>query len=228
VRSLTAASPKARILRLDLEGVEFPFLAGQAAMLGTSGQPLRKPYSVACAPEQAASDGYLEFLIGLEASGRIGAHLAGVARGHLVAVEGPFGRFAVPDEAPERRFLFAGGGTGIAPLRAMLHHALARHPATSIAVVYSARTSADLSYDGELRRLARSGRIALTLTVTREPLESAWTGDRGRIGRRLLAPYLTKPETLCFVCGPPAFVAHVAPLLQDMGVAKKRILKEDW
>ena len=228
VRNYVSAGPKMRVLRLELADAPFVFLAGQAVMLGRHGQRLRRPYSIACAPEDAARDGTLEFLVGIDAAGRAGAHLDGIAHGSAVELEGPFGRFSVPDDPHETRFLFVGGGTGIAPLRAMLHHVLARHPAAAVSVVHSARTSADLAYEKELRQLARTGRIALTLTVTREPHASAWHGERGRIGRRLLTRHLTCTDTLCFVCGPLAFVASVAPLLHDLGVASRRILKDEW
>jgi ferredoxin-NADP reductase len=228
VRNYVAAGPKMRVLRLEVGDVPFVFKAGQAVTLGRHGQRLRRPYSIASAPEDAARDGALEFLVGVDASGRAGAHLDGVAHGAAVELEGPFGRFSVPDDPLETHLLFVGGGTGIAPLRAMLHHVLARHPAPAVSVVHSARTSADLAYEKELRHLARTGRIALTLTVTREPHGSAWHGERGRVGRRLLVPHLSHPDTLCFVCGPPPFVESVAPLLHELGVARKRILKDEW
>jgi NAD(P)H-flavin reductase len=228
VRNYLGATPNARILRLDLNGTTFAFRAGQAVMLGRHGQRLRKPYSLACSPDDAAREGILEFLVGIDGSGRPGAHLDGIAHGSFVDLEGPFGNFSVPDLAQERQFLFVGGGTGIAPLRAMLHHVLGSRNDRAVSVVYSARTSSELVYEKELRALAHEGRIALTLTVTREAHDSSWHGERGRIGRRLLAPYLTDLDTLCFVCGPPEFVEHMAPLLNELGVAKRRIRKEDW
>jgi NAD(P)H-flavin reductase len=227
VRNYVRATPRSRILRLDLDGEAFHFTAGQAVMLGRHGQRHRKPYSIACAPEDASRDGTLEFLIGLDAHGQAGAHLDGIACGTPVDVEGPFGQFVFPDDLPERRVLLVAGGTGIAPLRAMLHHVLARRPDAAIALVYCARVSEELVYLGELRHLARH-RLALTLTVTREPQQSGWAGDRGRLSRRHLAPHVVLGDTLCFLCGPPAFVNHVVPLLEELGLARRRIVKEDW
>ena len=43
---------------------------------------------------------------------------------HTVSVDGPLGSFTFPDHPRERRFVFIAGGTGIAPLRSMLWHAL--------------------------------------------------------------------------------------------------------
>lgn len=63
--------------------------------------------------------------------------------------------------------------------------------------------------------------------MTREA-SAGWRGDRGRITRRRLASLAIDPLTLCFVCGPPAFVAEVASLLRRLGVAPRRIRVERW
>ena len=96
-----------------------------------------------------------------------------------------------------------------------------------MSVVYSARTADEFAYGDELRALAKTRRIQLWQTVTREPAE-AWTGRRGRIALHHLEEMVQDPETLCFVCGPHALVEDVPRLLQQAGVAAGRIRTEDW
>lgn len=225
VRSFAAATPASTILRLELGRAPFAFRAGHAVLLGLHGQPRRKPYSIAIAPEEARARGYLEFLIKTDAEGHPGPHLAGVRRGALVDVAGPLGSFIVPAAAVGRPVLFIAGGAGIAPLRSMLQSALRSRIARRVTVFYSARSPRHFVYLTELRRLARHKKIALTLTVTREAAPG-WRGDRGRITRRQLAPLVTDPATVCFVCGPPALVAKVVRLLRRLGVAARRIRTE--
>ena len=100
----------------------------------------------------------------------------------------------------------------------MLHDALARGEQWAVSVVYSARTADEFAYGDELRALAKTRRIQLWQTVTREPAE-AWTGRRGRIALHHLEEMVQDPETLCFVCGPHALVEDVPRLLQQAGVA---------
>jgi len=102
----------------------------------------------------------------------------------------------------EHRFVFIAGGTGIAPLRAMLRHALAI-PHRDIGLFYSARTPEDFAFEREFRGLADAGDIELRQTVTRAA-EADWTGPRGRLKRDALEELVHDPATLCFVCGPPA------------------------
>jgi ferredoxin-NADP reductase len=225
IREVVAATPRARIVRIDLDGDRFPFLAGQAVIVGTPDAARRKPYSIAHAPEDTERDGFLELLVGVDDAGSAGAHLP-LTAGTMVQVEGPVGRFTFPDDAPERRFVFVAGGTGIAPLRSMYRHAL-RRPGRQLGLLYSARTPGEFAYEDELRALAGSGQLELRLTVTRDATDT-WTGTRGRIGRDELAPLVHDSSTLCFVCGPPTLVHELPRLLVELGIPPERIRKEEW
>jgi ferredoxin-NADP reductase len=224
IRELLTATPRARIVRLDLGGRPFPYAPGQAVLVGDHGAARRLPYSLASSPSDARRDGCLELLVGVEReSGRAPLTLV---PGQLVDVEGPIGQFTLADAPDARRFVFVAGGTGIAPLRAMLHTALER-PDARIGVLYSARTPDEFAYEEELRALARQGRIELRQTVTRGS-ETGWAGPRGRIGRGELAPLVRDPSALCFVCGPPALVDAIPRLLAELGVPPERIRIEEW
>jgi len=226
IREVLPATPRARLLRLDLGGHSFPYLAGQALLIASRGYVPRRPYSIASAPEDAARDGYLELLIGVDAEGAPGPHLTFDA-GARLDVDGPVGRFTLPEQTEEKRFLFIAGGTGIAPLRAMLRHALHR-PHREIGLFYSARAAGEFAFEEELRRLAREGRIELRQAVTREEPDGTWDGMRGRIRHEDLAPFVHDPATLCFICGPPALVEEMPAVLQSLGVEKGRIRVEEW
>lgn len=227
VTGVRTSSPGTRIVRVALGGHPLDFRPGQAVLLGATGQELRVPYSIASSPEETAKNGTLEFLIKVDAAGDPGPHLRGLARGLHVEVVGPFGSFVFPAKPAERRFLFIAGGTGIAPLRSMLRHAIMSRVPGDFAVSYSARTPRDFAYGSELRRLARDGKISLELTATREA-SPGWRGERGRVGHPRLAPLLTDPATLCFICGPPAMLVEVPPMLTALGVTSSRIRMETW
>ena len=146
--------------------------------------------------------------------------------GQLVDVEGPLGTFTFPADPEERRFVFIAGGTGIAPLRAMLRHALTM-PHRNIGLFYSARTPDEFAYEEELRSLADAGAIELRQTVTRAA-DVDWSGPRGRLDRDALEELVHDPATLCFVCGPPALVDEMPKILTDLGIPRARIRVEEW
>lgn len=226
IRSVLPATPRARTLQIDLGGTPFPYLPGQAVLIASHGAERRRPYSIAAAPEDAEREDGLELLVGVDAEGNAGPHLS-LEPGALVDIEGPLGRFTFPMKPDVRRFLFIAGGTGIAPLRAMLRHAL-RVPHEAVGLLFSARTPAEFAYEPELRALAERGDIELELRVTREVGQDDWTGMRGRIGREDLAPLVHGRTTLCFVCGPPALVEKIPQFLEELGVERDRIKKEEW
>lgn len=229
VVSFEPVTPWSRQLTLDLGTRSFAFDAGQAVYLGRADQSVRKPYSIACAPGDAAADRRLEFLIAADPNAPPEPHLADLSAATPVEVSGPVGRFVLPAPLPGSA-LFVAGGTGIAPLRAMLRHLLAASPEAHAGVVHAARTAADFAYADELRRLANTGRIRLSVSASREPRDSGWTGQRGRLTADDLRPHLggVPVPPVCFVCGPPGFVTHVTALLGSLGVPPDRIRREEW
>lgn len=170
--------------------------------------------------------GHLEFLLKLE-NGSWSPHLAGLRRGSRLAVRAPLGTFVFPRDPEEREVLFVAGGTGIAPLRSMIVHALVRRQRGRLHLLYSARTPQDFAYLPELRRYAKLGRLDLMLTATRE-VPPRWRGNRGRISAAHLARLVRTPETLCFVCGPAAMVDDVPRMLVELGIDARRIRIEEW
>jgi ferredoxin-NADP reductase len=170
--------------------------------------------------------GYVEFLLKMESSGW-GAHLSGLRHGARIAVRGPVGRFVFPPDPAETQFLFVAGGSGIAPLRSMICHALMTERPGRLHLLYSARTPSDFAYLPELRRYAREDKLQLALTSTREA-HSSWRGEQGRITLERLEKLVEGPETLCFVCGPTAMVDEVPRMLMTLGIEQKRIRIEEW
>jgi NAD(P)H-flavin reductase len=225
IREVLPATPRARIARINLDGHAFEYAPGQAVSIAIHGQDKRRPYSIAAAPEDARRDGWLELLVGVNADGTPGSHLA-LEPGTLVDVEGPLGSFTFPPAPVERRFVFIAGGTGIAPLRAMMQRAL-HLPHRNIGLFYSVRTPDEFAYEMELRGLADAGEIELRQTVTRAT-DMDWTGPRGRLNREALEELIHDPATLCFVCGPPALVDEMPKILAGLGIPRERIKIEEW
>jgi benzoate/toluate 1,2-dioxygenase reductase subunit len=226
ITSVRRATPATRYVRLALDGATFRYRPGQAAMIGLAQTDQRVPYSIASAPHEAARHGQLEFLVKVEPSGRWGHRFDRLGRGQLIAVRGPMGSFALPPRTGQRPLLFIAGGTGIAPVRSMIHHAL-RRPHGSLQLLYSARTSADFAYASELRALARRSQLQVGLHVTREA-PAGWRGERGRIAPAHIAPLVEDRSTLCFVCGPAAMVSDIPLMLQQAGVPRRNITLEKW
>lgn len=151
--------------------------------------------------------------------GEVSGYLVDAARdGDAVEVLGPVGGYFVwhptTDPAP---LLLVAGGSGVAPLRAVWR--TARSTATPTHLVYSARSAADVIFADELRG---PDAPATTLHLTREPAPGS---VRGRVRAQHLAPLVTD-RTHAFVCGPTAFVEHIAPALIEVGLDSARLRTE--
>lgn len=225
VRQISRATPRIRILNLDLRAAGFAFTAGQAVMLGLSGSPLRKPYSIASAPWEVSKSGIMQVLVQVEDSGGLDPHLELATPGTPIDVDGPFGSFGLPADV-DRPLIFIAGGTGIAPLRSMLMEHLGQPATQPVVLIYSARSVDEFAFRPEFSALEATGRLTTYFTVTRE--EREWHGRRGRISEALLREALPSPAATCLVCGPPQFNEDARTLLMTLGVSESEILTEKY
>jgi ferredoxin-NADP reductase len=109
----------------------------------------------------------------------------------------------------------------------MLRHALETQPGVRLGLVYSARAPEDFAYLSEFQELESAGRILFRQTVTRNQ-SGDWAGRLGRIDAEYLSPMIEPSSTLCFICGPPALLAEMPAVLQQLGVDASQILMEQW
>jgi glycine betaine catabolism B len=226
--NVAPATPRSQLVTVDVLGLAFDFTPGQAVLIGAHGQPDRRPYSIASSPERVSETHQLELLIALDDGGAIGPHLPAARPGMLVDMDGPLGTFMFPEAPAQPRLLFVAGGTGIAPLRAMIDHVLRRDLSLELSLLYSARRADEFAFLDELVRHADAARLELHLTVTRDE-STTWAGRRGRIGRSHFESVLHDASaTLCFVCGPRAMVTDATLTLQELGVPESAIRTEAW
>lgn len=221
------ATPRAHIIKLDLQGLPFPYLAGQAAYLQPSGADKRRPYSIASAPEETAQHGLIEFLVQTDGNGTSGLAPDLIRPGTPVAVDGPLGSFTFPAHPRERRFVFIAGGTGIAPLRSMLWHTLLAERDGHVSLIYSVRSPDEFAYMQEFQRLEDEKRIDFRHTVTRT-VTDGWLGRQGRIDMRCFDGLIDPGNTLCFVCGPSALIGEARAQLTELGVRDDQVRVENW
>ena len=220
VREVIAATPRARIVRVNLGTHFFPYRPGQAVFISAHRDSKRRAYSLAGSPAEATLHGYLELLVGVQDDGEFVRDLA-LEPDATLDIQGPIGGFTFPTTLPQR-VLFIAAGTGIAPLRAMLRHALQTHNGR-FRLLYSARTPAEFAYRTELQSLADQGRLDLRMTATRDTGHGAWPGAKGRIDRVELTKAVDDADTLCFIAGPCSFVSGTTALLREIGVSTTNI-----
>ena len=134
--------------------------------------------------------------------------------GDVLPISHAFGamRLGPADRSPR---LMLAAGSGITPLMAMLRQWAAAPARAPLTLCYWARTRAELCYVEELRALHQADdRLTLRFLLTAEAAAAADEAE-GRIdAARLDGLALPWPDCEVYACGPDAFVARAADLLQ--------------
>jgi len=196
IREVLPATPRAHIVRLDLDGHPFEYAAGQAVLVGNQGSETRKPYSIACAPEDARRDGWIELLVGMDEDPQGGPAFT-LRRGATVDVEGPLGTFTFPAAPVERRFVFIAGGTGIAPMRVLAEQESGRR---NVTLLMGGRSVA---------HLWPSDRLPATVEYVTTTEDGSF-GVKGRV-TDAIQPLLEWADQAC-ACGPWPMLAALGRL----------------
>jgi ferredoxin-NADP reductase len=218
-----AETPTTRRIRVALDGAPYAYRAGQAAELSAGGPAT--PYSIASAPTETARLGWLEFLVKVDGSNRFGAVAETLQPETAIDVSAPAGAFTLDSVPANSPVLFVAGGTGIAPMRSMIRHAVDSERTGPLSLLYSNRSPDEFAYLSELKALADEGRLHLTLTLTGDAQD--WTHARGRAGISHLTELL-HPNTAAFICGPRAMVTEIPAALTSLGVGPERVITESW
>lgn len=132
------------------------------------------------------------------------------------------------------------GGTGITPMLQALHAILGTDgDTTQVSILYGSRSSKDILARDTLEAWSQSfpGRLKVTHVLSEEE-DNSWTGDRGLIGRDLIAAHMPPPEDdddgQIWVCGPPPMYdtlcgprgeADLCGVLAEMGYASSQVYK---
>jgi ferredoxin-NADP reductase len=219
------ATPRAKSLLLDVPGWE-GHKAGQHVdirLTAEDGYQAQRSYSIASAPE----DNRVELVVERLDDGEVSPYLTDELRpGDKLELRGPIGgwfAWEVKDGGP--LFLVA-GGSGIAPLMAMIRHRAAASSNASCHLLYSSRSREETIFAEELDQLAASdGSLQVFHTLTRSQPPD-WTGYARRIDRVMLAEVSPEENPLAFVCGPTPLVESVATELVGLGHDARRIKTE--
>ncbi|WP_436845865.1 globin domain-containing protein [Streptomyces tibetensis] len=191
----------------------YPFLAGQYTSVETPWWPrIWRHYSFASAPR---SDGLLSFHVKAVPAGWVSNALVHRARpGDIIRLGPPAGSMTV-DHTTDNGLLCLGGGTGIAPIKALVEDVAEHGDRRSVEVFYGARTDHDL-YDID--------------TMLRLQQSHPWLSVRAIIDQQA---HLQLPDAIrtygpwdqfdAYLSGPPGMIRSGVDALRDIGIPADRI-----
>jgi len=198
------------------DGQRVEFVPGQVAMLRVADQAPAY-FAFASAPE----DPDLEVLV----KQKTGASqlIYDLQAGDTVELTGIAGHGFPMDRQKHRDLIFVAMGTGVAPLRSALRHALKRkRDFGQLVVLYGARTPDDFCYRDETDAWEDAG-VELRQVISR-PDGHDWSGPTGYVQSLLdhVLPDLKSPVAL--ICGSKEMIDQTRERLGKMGFKPEEIL----
>ncbi|MGW7327319.1 globin domain-containing protein [Streptomyces sp. NPDC054840] len=191
----------------------YAFLAGQYASLETPWWPrVWRHYSFASAPR---ADGLLSFHVKAVPAGWVSNALVRHARPGDVLRLGPPAGSMVVDHTTDNGMLCLGGGTGIAPIKALIEDVAVHGERRPVEVFFGARSDSDLYDKDTLLGLQRSHPWLSVRPVVGDGLAGQLPHAVGEHG-----PWSSYDA---FISGPPAMIRNGVDELLRIGIPCDRI-----
>jgi CDP-4-dehydro-6-deoxyglucose reductase, E3 len=196
-------------------GEPFRYLPGQYVdFLLPDGR--RRSFSIANAATDA---GTLEFHLRVTPQGLFAHHAETLAAKAILRIEGPLGAFYLREDS-DRPVVMMAGGTGFAPLKAMIEQQLRATPEVlprPFHLFWGARSRRDL-YLHELAEewARRQPRLRYT-PVLSEP-DADWDGERGFVHEAVVRAHPDLTGCEIYMAGPPVMVHAGKQAFVDAGL----------
>jgi len=220
-----------RVVSVYVDAGLAPHVAGQhvdVRLTAPDGYRAERSYSIASAPGTTPLELAIEHLEG----GEVSAYFHEAAQpGDRVELRGPIGGHFAWRPADGGPLLLVGGGSGMAPLMAMLRQRAMASARVATLLVYSARTWDEVIWRDEILALeARGDGLEVTFAITRgapgRTVDAAGRLTAQRLHARLSTWGHVPSHT--YVCGANRFVEAMTQALVRGGIAAPTIRAERY
>jgi len=221
IAAIERLTPDVFHLRLELERA-IDYAPGQHMKVVLPGGATRN-FSMASRP----NGGALDFHVRRVPGGRFtDGQLPGMRPGQPVEVELPHGAFIFRRQ-DYRPVLMVATGTGLAPLRSMLHALLDDPDAPPIELYWGMRTACELYADAELRAWAQ--RIpGLRYVPVLSRADASWTGRRGHVHDAVCEDHAKLSELAIYLCGSPNMIGEAKPAFARRGASLEHLYADGF
>jgi len=225
IAALTPLAPDVMQVLLRLPAVErLRFQAGQYLDVLLEGGR-RRSFSIASPPHDSER---LELHVRRASGGGFTARLFPAADprpltvGSLLRIEGPIGQFTYRDAAAP--VLMVAGGTGFAPLKSMLRHALEAGGRRAIHLYWGARHARDVYEEAlVLGWVRRHPQLRFSAVLSEAAPRESPHHRRGWVHEALLADHPDLRAFEVYAAGPPAMIEAIRASFPRHGLPPERL-----
>jgi CDP-4-dehydro-6-deoxyglucose reductase len=202
VVKLQRAAPDVMLLDLKLPAQErLQFLPGQYIDLLLRGG-IRRSFSMANAPRD---DGFLQLHL-RDYGGPFSQHVFGVMKEKdIIRFEGPFGTFFLREDSA-RPIILVASGTGFAPIKAIVEHALDKGVARPMTLYWGCRVRSDLYMHELAETWHREGKLRYVPVLSEAPASDNWSGRTGFVHHAVMEDFPDLSGHQVYACGAPLMV----------------------
>jgi NAD(P)H-flavin reductase len=160
----------------------------------------------------------------VRAVGVVTKAMSRLKRGDVIGVRGPFGASWPVEGAAGKDVVIVAGGIGLAPLRPVIYHVLARREKYGrVALLYGARMPGDILYQSELEKWRGRFDLQVEVTVDNAPTGQDWRGHVGVVTTLVGGAEFDPARTVAMICGPGVMMRFTVIELQKRGVGEEGI-----
>ncbi len=202
VQKMTKRADDVMVLELKLPANErLQFLAGQYIDILIKDHKPRS-FSLANAPH---NDEFLELHIRNIVGGEFTKHVFEVMKERdILRFKGPLGTFFLREDSAQP-IIFVASGTGFAPIKAIIEHALFIGITRPMHFYWGARKLADLYMLDMAQQWEQAG-IKFTPVLSEALPEDNWTGRTGFVHHAVMEDYADLSQFDIYACGAPVVV----------------------
>ena len=202
VHKMVKLAEDVMVIYLKLPASErLQFLAGQYIdILQKTGKP--RSFSLANAPH---ADDFLELHVRNISGGEFTNHVfTGMKERDILRIKGPLGTFFLREDS-DKPIIFVASGTGFAPIKAIIEHALYVGIKRPMYFYWGARKLADLYMLDKAREWEARG-IKFIPVLSEAAPEDQWQGRSGYVHEAVMADYADLSGYQVYACGAPVVV----------------------
>ena len=206
-----------------MEGYRLHYRAGQYVRIAVQigGAIFRRCYSLTSSPEEQDMAITVKHVF----HGRVSRVLTRSLKvGDVFSIEDPMGEFTLPLNHPyDKRYIMVAGGSGIAPVFALIKDILAKNDQADIRLLYTNRTTGDVIYRRSLEHMEKYYKgFSVTWFYTRQG---------GRRERALTPQYILDlmsdpAQTRVYVCAPQGLTRNLLAAFEESGISEEQVRVE--
>ena len=225
VKHLEKLAPDVMLVRLRLPASEsLAFRAGQYIDFLLRNNK-RRSFSIASAP---VNDEFIELHIRLVEGGEFTEMVFNKFQvKSLVRIEAPLGDFYIREES-NRPILLIAGGTGFAPIKAMVEQLRSEQDTRPIHLYWGARSQVDLYQQELAESWVFAGGFKFTPVLSQASDADSWQGRSGYVHDAVAADYPDLSGFDVYMAGPPQMIVAAQSQFLSQGLPREQLFSDSF